>query len=76
MMNEIEKVFFAPGDLVVLRHKDLESPVMYVVEKVSKTYKQGGEMMSIFKGIKCRWFDKNSVLQEAVFSSKDLTFYK
>jgi hypothetical protein len=49
-----EKVFFAPGDLVILRHKSMESPIMYVVEKVSKTFKQGSEMMSIFKGIKCR----------------------
>lgn len=74
MNNEVEKVFFAPGDCVVLRHEDIESPIMYVVEKVSKTYKQGDEMINIFKGIKCRWFDKNMVLQEAVFSSKDLKF--
>jgi hypothetical protein len=54
MNNEVEKVFFAPGDCVVLRHEDIESPIMYVVEKVSKTYKQGDEMINIFKGIKCR----------------------
>ena len=76
MINEAEKVFFAPGDCVVLRHEDIKSPIMYVVEKVSKTYKQGDEMINIFKGIKCRWFDKNMVLQEAVFSSKDLKFYE
>ena len=33
MINDIEKIFFAPGDLVVLKHKELKSPVMLVQEK-------------------------------------------
>lgn len=68
-------VFFVPGDLVVLKHKELKSPVMLVQEKVTRQFKQGTEMSNIFKGLKCRWFDKNNVLQEAVFSTKDLKFY-
>ena len=67
MINDIEKIFFAPGDLVVLKHKELKSPVMLVQEK--------GEICNVFKGFKCRWFDKNDVLQEAIFSTKDLQFY-
>jgi uncharacterized protein YodC (DUF2158 family) len=49
---------------------------MYVVEKITQSYKHGNEITNIFKGIKCRWFDKNMVLREAVFSTKDLKFYR
>ena len=75
MINDIEKIFFAPGDLVVLKHKELKSPVMLVQEKVTRQFKQGEEICNVFKGFKCRWFDKNDVLQEAIFSTKDLQFY-
>lgn len=34
MINEIEKTFFNPGDVVTLKHGELTSPVMYVVEKL------------------------------------------
>lgn len=76
MINEIEKTFFNPGDIVILKHGELISPVMYVVEKITQSYKHGNEITNIFKGIKCRWFDGNMVLREAVFSTKDLKFYK
>lgn len=78
MNNEfdVEKVYFTPGDLVVLKQEELASPIMIVQEKVTRSYKQGDEVINIFKGIKCRWFDKNMVLQEATFSSKDLKHYK
>ena len=57
MINEIEKIFYNPGDLVRVRHRKLSNiPVMYVVEK----------------GIKCRWFNANGDLCEEIFSSKDL----
>jgi uncharacterized protein YodC (DUF2158 family) len=72
-----EKIFFQPGDLVILRHKDVKNkPVMYVVEKVSKQYKAGDEISNVFTGMRCRWFDDNKVLREAIFSTKDLEFYK
>lgn len=76
MLNEIEKIFFAPGDLVVLKHEELRSPVMLVQEKITRQFKQGDETCNVFKGFKCRWFDKNNVLQEAIFSTKDLQLYK
>lgn len=72
MINE-ERVFYNPGDIVKLKH-DLENvPTMYVVEKVTRNImdKDGGKE-SIFIGIKCRWFDKNQILHEAIFSTKDL----
>lgn len=75
MTDELSKIFFAPGDLVVLKHEELKSPVMLVQEKITRQFKQGDEICNIFKGFKCRWFDKNNVLQEAIFSTKDLMFY-
>lgn len=75
MIEEIEKTFFKPGDIVKLKHEQLNSPVMYVVEKVTKTFKHNNELTNIFKGIRCRWFDVNMVLQEAVFSTKDLIHF-
>ena len=75
-MND-DKIFFQPGDIVVLRHKDVKNkPVMYITEKVSKQYKAGDEINSVLTGMRCRWFDENKVLREAIFSTKDLEFYK
>ena len=56
MNNEfdVEKVYFTPGDLVTLKHEELNSPVMIVQEKVTRSYKQGDDVVNIFKGIKCR----------------------
>lgn len=74
MINDDLKTFYNPGDLVMIKH-DLENkPTMYVLEKVTRTIsdKSGGKE-SMFIGIKCRWFDKNQVLREAIFSTKDLT---
>lgn len=53
-MND-DKIFFQPGDLVILRHKDVKNkPIMYVVEKVSKQYKTGDEISNVFTGMRCR----------------------
>ena len=55
MINDIDKIFFNPGDIVRLRHSQLKNtPVMYVVEKVTRSYKHNNETINSFKGIKCR----------------------
>lgn len=76
MINAIdEKVYYAPGEVVRLRHEKLDNvPNMYVVEKVTRTIfnKEDNSSETAFIGIKCRWFDKNSILREAIFSTKDL----
>jgi hypothetical protein len=56
MNNEfdLDKIYFSPGDIVVLKHEELLSPIMVVQEKVSRSYKQGENVVNIFKGIKCR----------------------
>ena len=73
MIDEI-KVFYTPGDIVKLRHESIENrPTMLVKEKVEKSFKdREGNLSNTFIGIKCIWFDKNHVLQEAIFSTKDL----
>lgn len=70
---EDSKIFFNPGDLVKVRHKELENvPTMYVIEKVTRSLFTKDHTENAFIGIKCRWFDKNQRLQESVFSTKDL----
>lgn len=78
MFNEFEeaqKIFFCPGEIVKVRHEKLDNiPNMYVVEKVTRNLfnKDLGTNETAFIGIKCRWFDNNANLREAVFSTKDL----
>ena len=73
MINEIEKIFYNPGDLVRVRHRKLSNvPVMYVVEKVTRSYKHNDEILNSFKGIKCRWFNVSGDLWEESMSSTDL----
>ena len=74
---EESKIFFTPGDIVRVKHKELENrPNMLVVEKVSRAYKHNDETINSFLGIKCRWFNKYGNLCEEIFSSKDLEHIK
>ena len=71
------EIFFKPGDEVVLNKKDLKSPIMLIRDKVSRQFKtKDGNIENVFVGMKCIWFDKNNVLREAIFSTKDLEYYK
>lgn len=75
MVDEyLEKTFFLPGELCMVKQDIDNKPKMMVVEKVTKTLvdRATGSRESVFIGIKCRWFDKNQKLQEEIFSSKDL----
>lgn len=69
-----EMKFYAPGDLVKVRHNIDFVPVMWVVEKISRNIrnKDTGETETMFLGIKCRWFNSHGDLQEAIFNTKDL----
>ena len=72
-----EKVYFNPGDIVMVRHTELENrPVMYMVEKVSRNIVSKDGVDNTFIGVRCRYFDKNQVLREAIFSTKDLVHVK
>lgn len=76
MFNDLEenKIYFNPGDLVAVKHDIPNKPVMFVLEKCTRSLynRDTQETENVFLGIKCRWFDKNQVLQEALFSTKDL----
>lgn len=65
--------FYAPGDLVQVRHNIDFVPKMWVIEKVTRNIRnKEGDTEPMFLGIKCRWFDSHGDLQEAVFNTKDL----
>ena len=65
--------YFAPGDLVKVRHNIDYVPNMFVVEKMTRNMRtREGDLEPVFLGIKCRWFNANGDLQEAVFNTKDL----
>ena len=66
-MEANEKVYFKPGDCVTLRQK-MQAPVMLVLRKEQALFKDSSGL----NGIKCRWFTKDGLLQEAVFNTKDL----
>lgn len=61
-----DKIYFKPGDLV--KSKLPNSPVMLVLRKETTLLKDNQPL----KGIKCRWFTNEGLLQEAVFNTKDL----
>lgn len=72
MENE-EKIYFKPGDCVTLRqHNVMQAPVMLVLRKEQALFKDSSGL----KGIKCRWFTKDDLMQEAVFNTKDLVKIK
>lgn len=75
---ELDRVYFAPGDLCKVRHNVDFVPTMWVVEKITRNIKnkETESMETMFLGIKCRWFDSTGCLQEALFSTKDLELIK
>lgn len=73
MNIEQEKIFFVAGDIVEVRHNIENKPKMFVTDKITKSIKdKDGNIENIFLGLKCKWYDKNQVLHEAIFSTKDL----
>ena len=66
-IQEPNKIFFSPGDVVSLRqHDKMHCPAMLVIRKEQALFKD--EM----KGLRCRWFTDSGLMQEAVFNTKDL----
>lgn len=48
-------LYFAPGDLVKVRHDIDYVPIMFVTEKVSRNIRtKEGDVEQAFLGIKCR----------------------
>ena len=71
-MNNENKQFFLPGDVVTLRQEIPNKPTMIVVRKVTKTIRTVDVKNDFFQGILCKWFTTSGELQESVFNTKDL----
>lgn len=69
--NYEDKTFFKPGDIVTLRQDVPNKPKMVVVRKETTIFKDSYQNTQL-RGIRCRWFDANSALQEATWNTKDL----
>ena len=66
---EENKIFFLPGDIVTLKQDIPNAPTMLVVRKETSMFKKEGDVL---RGIRCRWFTKDGLIQEAVFNTKDI----
>ena len=71
MIDNNEKVYFAPGQKVTLKQDIPNKPIM-IVHRVERNILKNKESGELLRGIKCRWFTENGFIQEAVFSTKDL----
>ena len=65
-----DKVYVMPGDLVTIKQNLPNKPVMIVVKKETYIYKNKEDQN--LKGIRCRWFTTDGLLQEEVWNTKDL----
>lgn len=74
-MENQEKVFLQPGDLVTFKQDIPNKPIMMVVRKETNIFKNQPQGITL-RGIRCRWFTKNQELQETVVSTKDLVLLK
>lgn len=72
-----DKVYFNAGDVVQLKQDIPNKPIMIVVKKETSLFKHDSKRLDskkpILIGIKCRWFTTSGELQEAIFSTKDLS---
>ena len=77
---EENNIYFNPGDCVTLKQDLPNKPLMLVVRKETSIFKHDPKKTDPKKsnllGIRCRWFTKDGLLQEAVFSTKDLKIIK
>lgn len=69
-MNNEEKIYFLPGDLVTIKLDIPNKPLMVVKGRDVRYFKDSE--MNHLKGIKCWWFNTNQELQTQVFHSKEL----
>lgn len=71
-MIDEQKIYFLPGDIVTLKQDIPNKPTMLVIKKESYIFKNKDMREMTLKGIKCRWFTTNGLMQEATFNTKDL----
>ena len=82
-MEEQDKVYFNPGDIVIVKHEELENRPIMLVTDTKKSHFSNEEMVNTkigmrkfnrptLKGIVCRQFNANGSVEEAIFNTKDL----
>lgn len=69
-----DNIYFSPGQIVQLKQDIPNKPIMIVVRKETSLFKHDkkSDKKPILIGIRCRWFSKDGILQEAIFNTKDL----
>jgi len=72
-----EKVFFASGDRVILRHDIPNKPIMIVqtIDKITAFGKEETNGTALL-GVTCFWFSSDLCLQKYRFNTKDLIKYR
>ena len=76
-MEQKDKVFLKPGDVVRVKQDIHNRPLMVVMRKESNFFKDNAPVgASTLKGIRCRWFTVDGLEQQSVFSTKDLMLVK
>jgi len=73
MMKEMyntEKIYFTPGDIVVIKHDLDHKPKMLVqsVDKATMSSDRGGMLL----GVTCIWYNTMGEVQKHRYSTKDL----
>lgn len=74
MIQDFDKIFFNPGDLVIVKHEDLPCRPIMVVSRVVRYLTKDNEQG--LGGIVCWWFSQTGVYSEVKFNTKDLVHYK
>ena len=70
-----EKVYFVPGQKVTLKQDIPNKPIM-IVQRIERSLMRNGAGKEYLRGVRTRWFTKEGLLQEALFSTKDLILIK
>jgi len=66
---EQEKVFFTPGDRVIIKHQLENKPIM-LVQSVDKSTLRTDK--GLLLGVTCIWFNTLGEIQKNRFNTKDL----
>lgn len=69
--NQEDKIFYVPGDLVMMKQDIPNKPKMVVV-RIERSIMKTNDGQGYLKGVRCRWYSDDKKLQEAVYSTKDL----
>lgn len=76
-MEQKDKIFLKPGDVVTIKQDLPNKPTMLVVRKETTFFKENSlSGMGSLRGIRCRWFTADGYEQQGIFSTKDLVLLK